>query len=814
MNSNPLLPHAAIAFWSLFFGAVATVAAAAPARNASVPDLTQGGQRDNKHDWTLGPTGARGWIWGRDLETTQARQILVTRVESGSPADNVLQEGDVILGVDGKLFAEDARKVFARAVTEAEKKENQGRLRLIRWRNGQSQEVVITLPVLGSYSPTAPFNCPKTERIAAAQCAYLLKHGFGDGVQGNVNALGALASGSVKFKSLLQEHAAKVAPADLRLSIESGGMVAWDWGYANLFLTEYYLATKDPSVLPAIREYAVNLALGQSGVGTWGHGLAWTKLNGGRLHGFLGGYGAMNQPSLVCFLSLVLARECGMKHPEVDAAIARSAQFFRFYVNRGAIPYGDHDPWYDHDDNGKCSSGAVVFDLLGDQAAATFFSRMAVASWAVREAGHTGNYLSFLWGPLGAARAGQEAVAVFLKELHWFLDMERDWQGGSRYQGGAGDEDSYENWDCTGARLLANCLPRRRLRITGKGGGVAACLTGKDLQEVIEADRGLLWSTRDDLYLGRDTEELFRLLGSWSPPVRRRAAKALAAKSDDAILERTLKLLQSSERNARYGACMTLEFMKERAAPAVPALTALLSHEDLELRIRAVSALAGIGAPARAAAPELLRLAHRSYADDPREITQRHIGVALFGKGGGRRGLLVDSIQGVDRNLLFPAVEKLLQNQDGHARSCVATVYDHLSFEDTKLLFPAIRRAILEPPPSGEMFAAGVRDAGLRLLVRYRVREAIPLLLHYAWNQQPWGSQDRMVKILSLLESYGTHARTAVPELKKLAEWCRTEEGFPEWARIKKREAVEAAIRRIEAATETPALAVMGEAES
>jgi hypothetical protein len=37
---------------------------------ATVPDLTQGGKKDDTHDWTLGPTGARGWIWGRDLETT------------------------------------------------------------------------------------------------------------------------------------------------------------------------------------------------------------------------------------------------------------------------------------------------------------------------------------------------------------------------------------------------------------------------------------------------------------------------------------------------------------------------------------------------------------------------------------------------------------------------------------------------------------------------------------------------------------------------------------------------------------------------
>ena len=81
------------------------------------PDLTNGGTKDTAHDWTLGPTGARGWIWGRDLETTEARQILITEAEKGSPCDGVLAPGDVILGIDGKVFDGDARKAFGRAIT-------------------------------------------------------------------------------------------------------------------------------------------------------------------------------------------------------------------------------------------------------------------------------------------------------------------------------------------------------------------------------------------------------------------------------------------------------------------------------------------------------------------------------------------------------------------------------------------------------------------------------------------------------------------------------------------------------------------------
>ncbi|MEA3367074.1 MAG: DUF6288 domain-containing protein, partial [Planctomycetota bacterium] len=101
------------------------VAAACAARNRPpVPDFTQGDTRTDtqkkQHDWNLGPTGARGWMWAASLETTDARQILITQVDAGSPADGLLEPGDVILGLSGRPFATDARKAFGRAVTQAE----------------------------------------------------------------------------------------------------------------------------------------------------------------------------------------------------------------------------------------------------------------------------------------------------------------------------------------------------------------------------------------------------------------------------------------------------------------------------------------------------------------------------------------------------------------------------------------------------------------------------------------------------------------------------------------------------------------------
>jgi hypothetical protein len=87
----------------------------------AVPDFTQGAKRpeNTKHDWNLGPTGLRGWMYCDRLVTTDARQILITRVDQGSPAANTFQIGDVILGAGGKPFSFDPRTELGRAITAA-----------------------------------------------------------------------------------------------------------------------------------------------------------------------------------------------------------------------------------------------------------------------------------------------------------------------------------------------------------------------------------------------------------------------------------------------------------------------------------------------------------------------------------------------------------------------------------------------------------------------------------------------------------------------------------------------------------------------
>ena len=745
-------------------------AQAAPKGGAGAnPDFTAGAPAPGKesHDWTLGPTGLRGWMFAEKMGTEAARQIYVTRVDKGAPADGVIAVGDVILGLDGKPFADDARVAFGKAVTAAEA--GSGALRLLRWRGGKSETVTLKIAVLGSYGATAPYDCPKSARILEQGCKAIAARmravpsaQRGNPLVRSLNALALLASGKDEYLPLVREEARWAADFSIP---EKQGFQSWWYGYAGWFLAEYELATQDPEVMPGLRRLAVAIAKGQSGVGTWGHAFSEPS-------GRLGGYGAMNQPGLSLTMSLLLARRAGVKDPAVDLAIERSDLFLRFYIGKGCIPYGDHHPWMEtHDDNGKCGSGAVVFDLLENARGAAFFSRMSTASYgAERDQGHTGNFFNLLWAMPGVSRAGPQATGAWMREFSWYYDLARRWDGTFVYQGEpmAVEDNKYKDWDSTGAYMLAYAVPLRKTYFTGKKPCAAPPLSAAEARSVIEDGRGWTLAKKATVYDDRTVEQLFAGLGNWSPIVRERSAQALGRR-DGSFVPRLLALLGGPDANAREGACQALAALRNRAADAVPALRKALWGDDLWLRIKAAEALANIGEAAKPAVPDLLRVECTPSADDPRGMVQRYVAFCLFypGRVLNVQGLLARSLEGVDRQQLYPAVEAVLTNQDGRVREAISSVYGLLSYEEIRPLLPAVYRAILEPAPSGEMFADGIRLAGLELLAKYRIAEGVPLCTQLV-DHKRWGEGRRIPALMKILLGYGAAAKSQLPELRKL----------------------------------------------
>ena len=230
----------------------------------SPPDLIQGETKgvDRKQTYNLGATGLRGWIYSKPAThfdglqgrtTALSRQILVTHVGVKSPADGVMQVDDVILGVGGKPFSDDARKSIAAAIQEAEKESNGGVLKLTRWRAGKTEEVQLKLRVMGTYGETAPYDCPKSKKIFEEACKALEKEPLVENWHGAISGLALLATGKPEYLPRLQEFARKIGPKTLKLELKPG-MVTWEWGYRALFLCEYYLLTGDKEVLPAVTD--------------------------------------------------------------------------------------------------------------------------------------------------------------------------------------------------------------------------------------------------------------------------------------------------------------------------------------------------------------------------------------------------------------------------------------------------------------------------------------------------------------------------------------------------------------------------------
>lgn len=734
------------------------LSAAGPKVKMTQPDFTKGDSIPSgaTHDWNLGSTGARGWMFSEKMETSTARQIAITKVAPDSPADGPLKVGDVILGVGGKKFSYDPRTEFAKALTVAENKS--GLLKVLRWRDGKSATVSLNLTVLGSYSLTAPYNCAKSKRILERGCEQLAEKMSNsvnrrqNPIIRSLNALALLASGNKTYLRIVKEE------AEWASNYKAESMATWYYGYAITLLAEYTMATGDRSFLPGLKRLAFEASEGQSIVGSWGHKFAGED-------GRLVGYGMMNAPGLTLTNSLILAQKAGITDPKIRIAIERSTKLLRFYIGKGAVPYGDHQPWYQtHEDNGKCGMAAVLFHLNNEPEGAEFFSRMSLASHgSERDTGHTGNFFNILWSLPGIALSGPHATGAWMKEFgSWYFDLARTHEGTFVHQGPpSARHDKYANWDCTGAYLLAYAHPLKNLYITGKSKPSIPQLDCHQAADTVADGRGWSNKYRNATYDKLDEKDLLKLLSRWSPIVRERAAMALGRKGLSPNKE-FIRMLGSSDLETRYGASQALAHTKNPSPEAINALRRNLDHKNLWLRIESAEALAKIGKPAMSALPKLLTLlAQPPSEDDPRGMEQRYLSFAVFGK------MLRNSLDGVDKNLLHKAIAATLQNEDGRARGEVGRVYGKLTYEEIKPLLPAIEKAIKTPSPSGVMFASGIRLSGLDILAKHRIKEGMPLCFE-VMEIQKWGKAARIPRCLKALASYGGAAKPILPKLRQL----------------------------------------------
>lgn len=796
---------------------------------AQIPDLTKDAATvDRKLTYNLGATGLRGWIYTKaanNLDAAQgrttlaSRQILVTHVGAGSPADGVLKVDDVILGVEGKPFSDDARKSLALAIQRAETEAKGGVLKLTVSRGGTVLELAIKLAVMGTYSETAPWACAKSKRILERACTVLEQEKLTQDWKGPIQGLALLATGKPEYLPKVREFARSLAALQVDPNKKPDGSVwgdTWQLGYRTLFLCEYYMITRDPDVRPAIEALALSLARGQSMYGTFGHGFAGLTKDG-KYNGSVPPYGPVNMAGLPANLSLVLTKMCGVKHPEVDQAIARAARFFGYFTDKGSIPYGEHEPWPYHENNGKNSLTAVMFAAMGDRPKETgFFTRMAVAGYANREYGHTGQGFSYLWSALGAAVGGPDAAAAFFREASWHLDLVRrsdgsfTYDGGEQYGAGKTDDNTYfgksgySGLSPAATYVLTYALPLRKLVITGREGKSANWLDTKQAAAAVasgrfDLDRGAL-----------PAAGLVAAFGDWSPIVRHWAAEELAKRPEGkAMIPDLIKLAGGGDAFQVQGACEALGRLN--APEALPVLEKQLAHPDRWVRYKAAEAMRKMGGTAKPAVEGLLKALVQTaepstpiLAADPVHIAHGQLAAAVFS------GSLKSELAKVNAKLRYAAIRAVAANPDGMARATLEdTIKNHLSEGDVIALAPAILAAVESPSPADTMFNNVIRMAGVKVLAKYHFQEGMAAAVGLARTQGGHGSETRTGEIMKLITGYGAAAKPQIPALKELIVSLNRDverREFPSSLNKDRVRAVEEAIQSIETATTQPEL--------
>ncbi|ADB15857.1 protein of unknown function DUF303 acetylesterase putative [Pirellula staleyi DSM 6068] len=225
--------------------------------------------------YNLGITGLRA-----QLVADEPKALLIKYVFPKSPADGQVKIGDLIVGAGGRMFQEDHRngygeKVFgadgpiselAQVLEECQSADRKGKLTLTLRRGNQIVDVSLDVGTkYGTFAPTFPSDCRKSDLILAELLQYLVDHqrqdgSFGDPVHDTFAPLALLASGEAKYLPAVERnvkyHCGVTKAKDL-------GLPNWYYMSTAIVLSEYHLATGDRSVLPDLQKVHDLMAKGQ-----------------------------------------------------------------------------------------------------------------------------------------------------------------------------------------------------------------------------------------------------------------------------------------------------------------------------------------------------------------------------------------------------------------------------------------------------------------------------------------------------------------------------------------------------------------------
>ncbi|MGB1130239.1 MAG: sialate O-acetylesterase, partial [Haloferula sp.] len=361
-----------------------------------------------------------------------------------------------------------------------------------------------------------------------------------------------------------------------------------------------------------------------------------------------------------------------------------------------------------------------------------------------------------------------EAVAAYFSRVSWMFDLNRRWDGSFVYDclygEGPNSGASYHDFKMSTAALLTYALPHRKLRITGKGHDAARYLSSADVAEAVAAD--------DYDPDPRSDSQLISDLANWSPVVRKQAAVELSTRSISSTELSQITAMANdtgADSGSRAGACLALGEIGDSSSAAT--LAALLSDADNYVRFSSAEAMRYLPTSASLAQVDTILAAAASTGaplypmveEDPLQFAHGRIAILLFYSGNayGPKGVIWGSgVNGIDRGLLYPAIEAIAKTPIGFSRSTLGATYDYLTEADVLALSGTIVDSITDRAPADRMFSNGVRSNGVEALQRFDIAEGVPACMIFAADE----GGGRRNEPLTLLGTFGGGAKDVDPD--------------------------------------------------
>ena len=336
------------------------------------------------------------------------------------------------------------------------------------------KEIEFPIPQLGSfgsvYSPTGTkalnVNAVMTHRLVAQQLPDgswpKAKSYSSQSFHTAMCGLALLSTGNPEYNERIKKAAHYVARS-------SQGKWAYVRGTRLIFLAEYYLRTRDETILPGLRQHVIDARACVFSDYTCGHSV------GGPGYG---GYGYTGSSSVIA-CGLALADKGGALGETDRVVLNRMLRRVQSLAAGGVVPYGrtgKHNTEVNEGHRGGCRTGAFVHACLMSGGARHFMNaavkRYSTAPYGTAENGHATQTLHFFWSSMAIANCGPEAHQNNMSAYLWKFVTYREYDGfanknnsRTEYHGGDGVIGS-PHWRTAAYVILLNAH-KRNLAITG-----------------------------------------------------------------------------------------------------------------------------------------------------------------------------------------------------------------------------------------------------------------------------------------------------------------------------------------------------------